>query len=71
LPATAAVTITIFDAAGRQVRDLAAGTHAPGAHALRWDGRDGDGRPSPAGLYFVRLRGAGEDRSARVIVLQL
>ena len=34
---------------------LVAGTLAPGAHHVWWDGRDAAGRRAASGLYFVRL----------------
>lgn len=47
--------LALHDAAGRRVRQLADGAWSSGAHAIAWDGRDDDGRPLPAGVYFVRL----------------
>jgi predicted CXXCH cytochrome family protein len=47
-------SVEIFDLRGRLVRRLARGTYPPGEYALSWDGRDGSGRPVPAGVYFLR-----------------
>ena len=55
LPVAAFVTVAVFDARGRRVRDLEAGHLPAGEHALRWDGRDADGRAAASGTYFVRL----------------
>lgn len=49
------VRIEVVDVAGRIVSVVASGTHEPGSHVLAWDGRDGGGRPAPAGVYFVRM----------------
>lgn len=48
--------IEVLDAAGRRVRDLG----ATSSSVVRWDGRDGEGRVVPAGVYFVydRVHGA-------------
>ena len=56
LEAPTAVTLGIHDVSGRLVRVLAEGSIFPaGSHELRWDGRDGAGRPAPSGVYFYRL----------------
>ncbi|MBZ0267921.1 hypothetical protein K8I85_07185 [bacterium] len=51
-PASARAILTITDVRGRTVVRL------PGASVFRWDGRDADGRPAPAGVYFARRDGA-------------
>ncbi|MFH2052296.1 MAG: M1 family aminopeptidase [bacterium] len=56
LPAGAEVDLTVYDAAGRRVRDLDPGFLPPGEHAVRWDGRDAAGRAAASGAYFVRMR---------------
>ena len=57
------MSLAVFDLAGRLVRPLQDGMLDPGRPEFRWDGVRQDGRPSPAGMYFVRLRTpAGEDR---------
>jgi hypothetical protein len=69
LPAPGRVTIDAYDAAGRRVgrvHDVAHASAGPGAAA--WDGRDPAGRALPRGLYFVRLRFAGEERTAKVVI---
>lgn len=44
------VRVSIYDIAGRRVRDLGAGSSV-----LHWDGRDASGRLVPPGTYLVRL----------------
>ncbi|HSQ76356.1 MAG TPA: DUF3160 domain-containing protein, partial [Bacteroidota bacterium] len=48
--------ITVFDLQGRQVRRLFAGDVAPGAYAVRWDGKNDAGRAAASGVLFYRLR---------------
>ena len=48
-------SLAVFDASGRRVRTLRAGSFAAGDHASPWDGRDGAGRALPNGVYFARL----------------
>lgn len=64
----------IFDATGREVRSIATGAWAAGAHLLSWDGADERGVSASPGIYFLSLRTRGsQDGStlevARKIVL--
>lgn len=68
LPAAARTRIELFDARGRRVRTLAEGHLAAGAHQLRWNGRDGGGRPVAAGVYLVRVT-SGHKAAAMKITL--
>jgi len=70
LSAPASVSLTVLDARGRAVRRLISGSLEAGERVAWWDGRDGRGRPLPAGAYFVQLRAAGEERSARIVILR-
>jgi hypothetical protein len=49
------VELVIYGVDGRLVRVLVNELQASGPHASRWDGRDAEGRPQPAGIYFYRL----------------
>jgi hypothetical protein len=69
MPQAAHARVSVVDIAGRQVRQLAEGTLAAGAHDLSWDGRDVAGRASPPGVYFVRIESGSSARVARVIRL--
>ncbi|MBM3286260.1 MAG: hypothetical protein FJY88_02760 [Candidatus Eisenbacteria bacterium] len=69
--APASIHARVLDVAGRQVARLADGQIEAGAHLLRWDGRrDCDGRPAPAGVYWIRVDAAGmPPTTARVVKL--
>lgn len=54
--------VTIWEASGRRVRTLLP-AYNPGDASLRWDGRDRDGHPVEAGVYFYRA--AGDDPASR------
>jgi hypothetical protein len=56
LPEQTAVTVEVFDLAGRRVRRLARGPMSPGEHRIVWDGRDDSGTRALDGIYFVRAR---------------
>ena len=48
--------VTIFDVAGRKVRDLIRGEFKPGIYGAQWNGVRNDGSRVKAGVYFVRMR---------------
>ena len=64
------MTVTLQDARGRTIRKLANGLQPAGNASAHWDGRDDDGRETPAGVYFVRLRAGLEERSTRLVLLR-
>jgi len=49
------VTLAVYGIDGRKIRTLASGRWQAGVHPVRWDGRDGEGRATAAGVYFIRL----------------
>jgi hypothetical protein len=74
LPEPSRVTLTIYDVTGREVANLVDGTVDPGYHVATWSGRNRDGYPAGAGVYFARivatpLRGSGGLRSDRRVIL--
>jgi hypothetical protein len=62
-----AVSIAIFDAAGRRVRALCDRPFGLGAHEALWDGRDDAGAECRSGLYFASLRSGAEARAIRLL----
>jgi hypothetical protein len=52
---TGRMELRIHDLAGRVVRNLIEAERDRGEHDILWDGRDGRGLSSAAGIYFVRL----------------
>ena len=62
----APVTLQLFDVASRLVRDFS-GTYATGEHELVWDGRNGEGRPVPAGVHFAKFVGPDESMSRKIV----
>ena len=41
-----------------------------GSHKMPWDGRDDQGRPAAAGVYFVRLCGERSAESTKVMLVK-
>ncbi|HTM58140.1 MAG TPA: FlgD immunoglobulin-like domain containing protein [Candidatus Udaeobacter sp.] len=70
LPRETRLSLAIYDANGRRVRDLVSGMQPAGDHALRWDLRDATGKLAPAGLYFVRLEGEGRSIIQRLVTVR-
>ena len=61
------VRVEGFDATGRLVRRLFDGPLAPGAHALIWDGRDGQGREIAPGVFFSRIANSAGVQTGKLI----
>ncbi len=60
LPSVSDVTLRIYDVRGTVVKTLVDGSVPAGSMSARWDGRDGDGRPAPSGIYFFELNALPE-----------
>lgn len=50
-----AVSLAVYDLAGREVARLLDGEMEAGTHETHWSGRSGDGQRVAAGVYFLRL----------------
>jgi hypothetical protein len=59
--------LAIFGIDGRRIRTLVAGERAAGVYRAVWDGRDEDGRPVSAGVFFARFN-AGRANFTRTVV---
>ncbi len=70
LPHREAVRLGVYDVQGRLVARLAEGARDAGEHQVMWDGRDHDGRPLAAGVYFVRLEHAGRVEAQKVVMMR-
>ena len=67
IPGQNVSSLAIFDVSGRLVRAFLPVGSDGGPVSVRWDGRDGSGRPVAAGLYFVRVM-AGRSLLRRKVV---
>ena len=56
LPVEGAVSLRVYDIAGRMVRELADHSLQIGRHQVNWDGRNDQGQALASGAYLYRLR---------------
>jgi hypothetical protein len=68
LPTAGSVSLRVYDAAGRLVRELENGTLDAGQYRSTWDLRGARGNVVPAGVYFVRMT-LGRQVFTRVITV--
>jgi flagellar hook assembly protein FlgD len=50
------IRIEVLDTAGRGIRSLAQAAFPAGRHVIAWDGRDGNGKSAPPGIYWIFAR---------------
>jgi len=62
--------VDVYDVSGRLVRTLVDGFVGAGEQSIVWDGRDRHGSTTASGLYFVRMRAAGVDETAKAVLLK-
>ena len=62
------VQLDVYSVDGRRVRGLVDGLRDAGQYSVAWDGRDRDGHPVAAGLYYVRFV-SGPSRFTRPVVV--
>jgi len=66
----ASARVRVFDAQGREIRELYSGVPACQCSlSMSWDGRGQDGTPASPGIYLVAAESGGERHGARVILL--
>lgn len=70
LQASSPVEIALFDARGRKVREIFAGTKPAGTHTLKFDGQDDAGKAVASGVYYVQLMSEGRAYSDRVVIVR-
>ena len=64
------ISLSVYDAAGRLVSDLADGVMDPGYYTVHWDGYDEHQRRVPAGVYFVKLSADEYQRVVKTVLLK-
>ena len=67
LPQSAFTRVDIVDVQGRIVRSVVAAHQSVGSHRTTWDGRDGNGARTSAGIYFYRVTAGTHLASGRLV----
>ena len=70
LPVSSAVSLRIYDTAGRLVRMLIDDYREAGHYEIAWDGLDGSGRPVASGVYFYRLASGTFIEDRKMVLLR-
>jgi hypothetical protein len=71
LPEPTAAKLSVYDASGARVADLADGWHPhAGNYSVLWDGKDNSGKPVGSGVYFYRLTARGIDLRQKMVLLK-
>jgi subtilisin family serine protease len=63
-------TLAVYDASGRLVRVILAGSVSAGEHTAIWDGRDASGGLVAPGVYFSWLRSPGSCDQTKMLVIR-
>ena len=70
LASDARVRVAVFDVSGRLVREVLDSDRPRGRHGVIWDGRDARGAPVGAGVYFIRMEGAGPSLVRKLVMIR-
>ncbi len=68
LPRDSDVQIDVFDVSGRRVRSFVAAGLGSGWQRIGFSGVDDAGRPLASGVYFYRVRAAGETATRKMVI---
>ncbi|MFN0150979.1 MAG: FG-GAP-like repeat-containing protein [bacterium] len=71
LPEDSRVTLRVFDASGRRIREIGPTTVSLGAQrSMVWDGRDDDGDEVTGGIYFYSVTAGPREAKGRIVHLR-
>jgi hypothetical protein len=70
VPRAGPASLHVYDVRGRKTQVLVDDVLGPGRHSRTWDGRTCSGEPAAPGLYFYRLKTAGQAATGRVVFLR-
>ncbi|MCX6844766.1 MAG: T9SS type A sorting domain-containing protein, partial [candidate division WOR-3 bacterium] len=68
VPVAGRVSVQVYDAAGRVVRELVSQNVDAGRYSVTWDGRASDGKRVPEGVYFCKLATPAGTRQQKLVV---
>ena len=70
LPHAALVRAEVLDLSGRRVATIAGETFSAGTHSISWNGNTAGGDRAAPGVYLVRVRWPGYERTQRIVRLR-
>jgi len=70
IPIPGTMDLSIYDLAGRRIRNLVSGETAAGQYSLSWNIRDDQGHQVPMGTYICRLKAGSTTRNERLVVIR-
>lgn len=70
LPVPGRVRLVVYDLRGRVVATVLDEQRSSGELVSRWDGRNDNGQPVAAGVYFARLEQAGRSDVRKIVVVK-
>jgi len=70
IPQEIDIELAIFDVMGRQIKTVASGKFASGAHRAIWNGKDDTDAEMPSGVYLYRLRADGFTETKKMTLIR-
>lgn len=70
LPQRLDVQITIYDMLGRKVHEFISQKQLAGNHSIQWSGKDINGNPVSAGIYFYQLKAGDYVQTKKMLLMK-
>jgi hypothetical protein len=70
MPAAGHAELSVHGPSGERLRTLVDRHLGPGSHQVVWDGQDQAGRRVAPGVYFIRLKAAGDMVTSKIVVVE-
>jgi hypothetical protein len=64
------IELSVYDPAGKRVKNLGQGILEAGVHRVIWDGKNDQGKQVASGIYFYRLKAGSFIKSNKMILLR-
>lgn len=70
LPQPSAVSITVYDLLGRQIKEFRHSGQAAGRHKIIWNGENQDGERVASGIYLLKVSSANWTEMKKVVLMR-
>jgi len=64
------VELTIYNVKGQKVKTLCKGAMEAGEHSMIWNGKDNSNNPVSSGIYFYKLKSAGNESTHKMLLMK-